>query len=367
MKATAAVVWEKERPFSMEEVEVEEPRAGEVLVRIVGVGGCHTDRIVRDQWYPVPLPAVLGHEGSGVVERVGPGVEKVGPGDPVVLSFDHCGHCANCLSGKPAYCATFFERNFGGGRMDGSTALGKDGRTVHSHFFGQSSFATYALASQNSVVKVPEDAPLESLGPLGCGVQTGAGAVLNSLRPEPGSSIAVFGTGAVGMSAIMAAVAAGCTTIIGIDVRSNRLDLCERELGATHTINSAQRDAVEEIGGITGSGVAYSLDTTGVPQVFRQAVESLAPLGMCGIVGAPPIGTEAALDMNNIMIPGRTIRGIIEGDSVPDVFIPQLVDLQQQGRFPFDRLVKFYDLDEINRAAKEAEEGSTLKPVLRVE
>ncbi|CAA9465527.1 MAG: Perillyl-alcohol dehydrogenase, partial [uncultured Rubrobacteraceae bacterium] len=150
MKATAAVVWEKERPFSMEEVEVDEPRAGEVLVRIVGVGVCHTDLIVRDQWYPVPLPAVLGHEGSGVVERVGPGVEKVGPGDRVVLSFDHCGHCANCLQGKPSYCATFFERNFGGGRPDGSTAFAKDGQALHSHFFGQSSFATYALASQNS-------------------------------------------------------------------------------------------------------------------------------------------------------------------------------------------------------------------------
>ena len=209
MKATAAVVWEKERPFSMEEVEVDEPRAGEVLVRIVGVGVCHTDLIVRDQWYPVPLPAVLGHEGSGVVESVGPGVEKVRPGDHVVLSFDHCGHCANCLKGRPSYCTTFFERNFGGQRMDGSTALDKDGQALHSHFFGQSSFATYALASQNSVVKVPQDAPLESLGPLGCGVQTGAGAVLNSLKPEPGSSIAVFGTGAVGISAIMAAVAAG--------------------------------------------------------------------------------------------------------------------------------------------------------------
>jgi aryl-alcohol dehydrogenase len=261
---------------------------------------------------------------------------------------------------------TFFERNFGGSRPDGSRALSTNSEAVHSHFFGQSSFATHALATENSVVKVPEDAPLELLGPLGCGVQTGAGAVLNSLRPEPGSSIAVFGTGAVGMSAIMAAVVAGCTTIIGIDVKSNRLALCERELGATHTINSAEQDAAEEIRKITSGGVGYSLDTTGVPGVFRQAVESLAPLGTCGIVGAPPIGTEAALDMNNIMIPGRIIRGIIEGDSVPDVFIPRLVDLHERRRFPFDRLIRFYDLDEINKAAEEAEEGSTLKPVLRV-
>ncbi len=364
MKATAAVVWEKERPFSMEEVEVEEPRAGEVLVRIVGVGVCHTDLIVRDQWYPVPLPAVLGHEGSGVVERVGPGVEKVRPGDPVVLSFDHCGHCANCLQGKPSYCATFFERNFGGGRMDGSTALGKDGQTLHSHFFGQSSFATYALASQNSVVKVPEDAPLESLGPLGCGVQTGAGAVLNSLKPEPGSSIAVFGTGAVGMSAIMAAVAAGCTTIVGVDVRPDRLELA-RELGATHVVNGAEEDAAEEVGGITGGGPGYALETTGVPAVLRQAVDALAPLGTCGIVGAPPVGTEVSLDWNGVMIPGKTVRGVIEGDSVPDFFIPLLIESNRQGRFPFERLIGYYDLDEINRAARDAEGGGTLKPVLR--
>lgn len=364
MKAMAAVVWERERPFSMEEVEVDEPRAGEVLVRIVGVGVCHTDLIVRDQWYPVPLPAVLGHEGSGVVESVGPGVEKVRPGDHVVLSFDHCGHCANCLKGKPSYCATFFERNFGGQRMDGSTALGKDGQTVHSHFFGQSSFATHALASQNSVVKVPEDAPLESLGPLGCGVQTGAGAVLNSLKPEPGSSIAVFGTGAVGMSAIMAAVAAGCTTIVGVDVRPGRLDLA-RELGATHVVNGAEQEAVEEVGRITGGGPNYALETTGVPLVLRQAVDALAPLGTCGIVGAPPVGTEVSLDWNGVMIPGKTVRGVIEGDSVPDVFIPLLIELNRQGRFPFERLIGYYDLDDINRAADDAEGGGTLKPVLR--
>jgi aryl-alcohol dehydrogenase len=364
MKATAAVVWEKERAFSVEEVEVGEPRAGEVLVRIVGVGVCHTDLIVRDQWYPVPLPAVLGHEGAGVVESVGPNVGGIEPGDHVVLSFDHCGHCANCLRGKPAYCATFFERNFGGQRADGSTALDKDGQTLHSHFFGQSSFGTYALASQNSVVKVPGDAPLESLGPLGCGVQTGAGAVLNALRPEPGSSIAVFGTGAVGMSAILAAVISGCTTIVGVDLRPERLELA-RELGATHVVNGGEVDAVEEVGKITGGGPEYALETTGVPRVLRQAVDALAPLGVCGVVGAPPVGTEVSLDWNGVMIPGKTVRGVIEGDSVPQVFIPKLVELNARGRFPFDRLIRYYDLDDINRAAEDAEGGGTLKPVLR--
>jgi aryl-alcohol dehydrogenase len=365
MKITAAVVREEAQPFSIEELELEEPRVDEVLVRIVATGVCHTDLIVRDQWYPVPLPSVLGHEGAGVVERVGEAVTKVQPGDHVVLSFNSCGLCANCAQGRPTYCLNFFERNFGGARPDGSNGLSRNGDPVHDHFFGQSSFADYTLAAERSVVKVSQDAPLELLGPLGCGIQTGAGSVLNTLRPEAGSSIAVFGTGAVGMSAIMAAVVAGCTTIIGIDVKPNRMELA-RELGATHTINGAKTDAVEEIGKITGGGTDYSLETSAVPQVFRQAVDCLVPLGVCGLVGAAPLGTEASLDMNNILIPGRTVRGIVEGDSVPDVFIPRLIELHDRGRFPFDRLIEFYDLEEINQAAEDSEEGTVLKPVLRM-
>ena len=271
----------------------------------------------------------------------------------------------DCLSGWPTYCLNFYDQNFGGSRPDGSNALSKDGETVHGRFFGQSSFANYSVAAERSVVKVREEAPLELLGPLGCGVQTGAGGVLNTLRPEAGTSIAVFGTGAVGMSAIMAAAIAGCTIIIGIDVEASRLELAQ-ELGATHTINGAETDAVEEIGGITGGGTNYSLETTAVPAVFRQAVDCLAPTGVCGLVGAAPLGTEASLDMNNILIPGRTVRGIVEGDAVPDVIIPRLIELYDKSRFPFDRLVEFYDLEEINRAAKDAEDGTTIKPVIRM-
>src|SRR5215217_7193287 len=175
MEIIAAVVREEGQPFSVEELELEEPRADEVLVRVVAAGVCHTDLIVRDQWYPVPLPAVLGHEGAGVVEKVGEGVTKVRPGDHVVLTFDSCGECPSCLGGKPAYCLNFFGRNFGGSRPDGSTGISEDGDALHSHFFGQSSFASHALAAERSVIQVSQDAPLELLGPLGCGVQTGAG------------------------------------------------------------------------------------------------------------------------------------------------------------------------------------------------
>jgi aryl-alcohol dehydrogenase len=176
LEVTAAVVHEEAQPFSVEDLELEEPRANEVLVRVIATGMCHTDVIVRDQWYSVPLPAVLGHEGAGVVERVGEGVSKVQPGDHVVLSFASCGECTNCLSGWPTYCLNFYDQNFGGSRHDGSNVLSKDGDPVHGRFFGQSSFANYSVAAERSVVKVREEAPLELLGPLGCGVRPARGA-----------------------------------------------------------------------------------------------------------------------------------------------------------------------------------------------
>lgn len=202
MQITAAVVREKASPFQITELELAEPRNDEVLVRIVASGVCHTDLIIRDQYYPVPLPVVLGHEGSGVVEQVGKDVTKVQPSDHVVMSFFSCGNCPNCRQGKPGYCLNFYNSNFSGARLDGSSAFKQGETKVHGHFFGQSSFATYALASERNIVKVPKDVPLELLGPLGCGVQTGAGSVLNSLNPEVGSSIAVFGADSVGLSAV---------------------------------------------------------------------------------------------------------------------------------------------------------------------
>jgi aryl-alcohol dehydrogenase len=360
------VVRRKGGPFQIETVTVDQPRADEVLVRIVATGMCHTDIVIRDQVYPVPLPIVLGHEGAGVVERVGSAVRKVAPGDHVVLSFMSCGHCARCAMGQPAYCESGHPLCFGGTREDGSTAM-HDGQSepVHDHFFGQSSFGTYALANERTVVKVPKDLPLESLGPLGCGVQTGAGAVMNALKVGTGASFAAFGSGSVGLSAIMAARIVGATTTIAVDVIPSRLALA-KELGATHTVNANDTDPVAEIRKITNSGVDFTLETTGRPDVVGQAIDALGTRGICGIVGAAPIGTEARFDMGGLMSPGKTVRGIIQGDSVPELFIPQLIELYRQGRFPFDRLIKFYNFDEINQAAADSETGVTIKPVLRM-
>jgi aryl-alcohol dehydrogenase len=363
MKITAAVVYEKSPRFTLETIDLDEPRDDEVLVRIAGAGICHTDLACRDQYFSVPLPCVLGHEGAGVVEKVGTRVTKVRPGDHVVLSLLSCGACPSCLGGKPSYCYRLSDLNFGAARADGSTTLRKGRKTIHGAFFSQSSFADFALANERNTVKVPKDVPIELLGPLGCGVQTGAGAVINTLRPEIGSSIAVFGVGGVGMSAILAAVARDCGTIIAVDVNPARLKLA-RELGATHTINPRRQDPVDAINRITGTGVDHSLECVGNPEVLRQAVDAMGPCGVCGLIGAPSGDAEARLDMDTLLF-GRTVRGIIAGDSVPDIFIPLMIDLYKKGRFPFDRMIKFYPLSDINKAAADMEKGKTIKPVLR--
>ncbi len=364
MKISAAVTRAKASPFVIEELDIDEPRLDEVLVRIVATGLCHTDLVVRDQWLPVPLPIVLGHEGAGIVERVGSGVTKVQPGDHVVLTYGRCGKCANCLEGKPYYCLHAYKHSYGGGREDGSTALHQHGQDVHSHFFAQSSFATYAIAGEQNVVKVRKDVPLELLGPLGCGIQTGAGAVINGLRPHVGTSIAIFGAGSVGLSSIMAARVVGCTTIIAIDVKQSRLDMA-KELGATHTINGAETDAVKEIQRITDGGAHFTLEMTAIPRILRQAADALQVGGVCGVIGVPQSGTEVSLNMTPLLF-GRTVRGIRQGESVSDTFIPQLIDLYLQGRFPFDRLVEFYPLDQINQAAEDTGTGKAVKPILRM-
>jgi aryl-alcohol dehydrogenase len=362
----AAVVREARQPLVIEDVRLGELRHDEVLVRIVATGVCHTDMVVRDQYFSSPLPAILGHEGGGIVEEVGKDVTSVVPGDHVIMSYMYCGECYLCESGHPAHCQHVGPINFGGGRLDGSTsATDLDGEVIHDHFFGQSSFAQYSIASYHNVVKVPKDLPLEILAPLGCGLQTGSGAVLNALKVRPGSAFAAFGTGAVGLAAIMAAKIAGATRIIAVDVNPERLALAE-ELGATHTVNSREVDAVATIMAITERGADFSLECSGRAEVLRQAIDCLGFFGTCGIVGATPEGTEVAVDVNGVMIPAKRIMGIVQGDVIAHTFIPTLIEFYRQGKFPFDRLIKHYDFEQINEAIADSESGKTIKPVLRI-
>jgi aryl-alcohol dehydrogenase len=366
VKITAAVTESKGAPFELQELTLGDLRPDEVRVRVAAAGICHTDLICRDQWLPVPLPAILGHEGSGIVEAVGASVTKVVPGDRVGLTFNSCGSCRTCQTGKPSYCHQFFEYNFAASRpVDGSSAISRAGEPVNGHFFGQSSFATHSVASERNVVKLPDDIDITVAAPFGCGIQTGAGAVLTSLAAPAGSSLVVFGTGTVGLSAVLGGVIAGCTTIIGVDLNAARLALA-LELGATHVVNAGERDVLEDVRALTGGGADFCVETTGVPAVLRTAVDATTPRGVTGVIGAPPFGTDVSLDVNTILSGGRVVRGVVEGDSVPDIFLPQLMTLHRQGRFPVEALMTFYDFDQIEQAAQDAGAGRTIKPVLRM-
>ncbi len=358
MKIQAAVLRDGAAPYTIEDVDLAEPRRDEVRVRIVGSGMCHTDMLARSGF--TALPMITGHEGSGVVDAVGPGVTTLAVGDHVVLSFDSCGTCDNCAKGQRAYCETFLPRNLVGRDLDGSTTVtDAAGNEVAARWFGQSSLATHCIASTRNAVKVDAELPIELFGPLGCGIQTGAGSVLLALRVQPNTSLVVFGSGAVGLAAVMAAVVAGATTIIAVDLHESRLALA-RELGATHVLRGDQPDLISEIQSITGAGAHYSVDTTGVPSVMQSAVTCLRMTGVCGYVGVQ-IGN---IEFDGSALLGKTVVGILEGSADPHTFIPRLIELWRAGRFPFDRLITNYRLDQVNEAEQSSLSGGAIKPVL---
>ena len=324
IRIQAAVATEGHRDLAIETLELAPPQDGEVQVQIVGVGLCHTDIAMIDGARPGgPLdgPIVLGHEGSARITAVGPGVEGLAVGDAVVLSFRACGGCVSCAHDHTGYCEDFLALNFTGRRRDGSVSLSRDGAPVLSEFFGQSSFATHAVVSADSVVKVDAQSDLAMLGPFGCGFQTGAGAVLNVLRPNAGDSFLLLGAGSVGLAALMAARLAGCSTLIVVDTDAGRLELA-RSLGATHVIQAPVADLASAVAGIVGSGVNLALDTTANVDLVAAAFGSLAPWGRCAYVGvrAPDVRLPSRQFMR-----GCTLHGVMEGDSRPMAFIPELV------------------------------------------
>ena len=368
MRVTAALVETRDAPFVLADVELADMRPDEMVVEVHAVGMCHTDLSVRSGSTPFPLPAVLGHEGAGVVQSVGAQVTGFGPGDHVVLSFDSCGSCKACVAGSPVYCEHWIPLNLlGGSRLDGSATLTRADGELHGHFFGQSSFATHALVSARAAVKVPHELPLRTLAPLGCSVQTGVGSVLNVARPSAGSTIAVFGVGGVGLAAVMAARLTSAARIVAVDVQPERLELAA-ELGATDTINAAEDDPREVIASLTGGpGADYAIETSGRLSVLDKAVSSLAAAGTCVVVGAPALGSMLEVDVPNLLGRGIHLVGTNQGGANPKTFIPRLVDLHRQGRLPFDRLIREYPLSAINDAAADAAAGRTVKPVLVLE
>lgn len=369
MKIDAYVVEGINEPFVREELELDNPGPGEALVRVVATGVCHTDLNTQSGDMPLPLPGVFGHEGSGIVEAVGEGVTDIKPGDHVIMGWAFCGECHNCVRGEHRYCLNVGAELLAGVRLHGPDAGASaysrmDGTSVSGHFFGQSSFATYSLTRANALVKVDDDIDLNLLGPLACGITTGAGAVLNTAKPGPGESIVIIGTGAVGLAAIMAARNTPATTIIAMDIQDSRLELA-REFGATHTVNTRDKDIVEAVNEICDGPADYVIDCTGNIRVIEQAADAVGLMGTFILVGGAPAEARFSLDHMRTLF-GKTVVGTLGGSSNSRTLIPALIDLYRQGRFPFDRLVSFYGFDELDQAIADAHEGGTIKAVLKV-
>ncbi len=361
MQTRAAVVEGQGQPFTMTEVELDDPRDDEVLVRMVATGLCHTD-ITMGHFLPAEMfPNVFGHEGAGIVETVGPLVQGLEPGDHVVMSFRSCRDCAACRKGLVGYCDQTLLLNYMGMRMDGSTSLQRDGSPVFGSFFGQSSLAAHALAYADNCVKVDPDLDLTLLAPYGCGFQTGAGTVLNVIRPAKDDSLVVYGVGAVGLAAVAAAVSEGVESIVAVDPLAARRTAAEK-FGATTVDPAAVEDVVARVRELTGGGAAYGIDTTAIPEVVKQAQQALAARGTLVALG---LGAEEyVLDAIDLLQGGKTVTSSIEGDSDPQEMVPRLIEMRAAGTFPMDDLVTTYPADQINQAVADVTSGAVVKPVL---
>lgn len=364
MRVTAAVLNGYDTPFVIEDLELSAPGHGEVLIKIIASGICHTDGLAQHADLPFPTPGVLGHEGSGYIEELGAGVTGFDKGDAVIIGWPWCGECEHCLIGQPRYCDQLGPLLVAGSRADGTTSLKRGEESIHSHFFGQSSFSTYVVAKASSLVKAPAGVDIAKLGPLACGISTGAGAVFNALKPELGSSIVVWGTGAVGLAAIMAAKNTGASIIIGVDLHDSRLALATK-YGATHVINAASGDVVQQVREICAGPANYSIECTGNIGVVRQAIDSVGMMGTACLIGGAPAGAEFSVDHLSTLW-GKKIIGILGGESTSKKLITGLLALNAQGRFPYDELIKEFPLDQVNEALAASYSGEVLKPVIRM-
>lgn len=360
--AIAAVVREPEGRFALETVELDDLHNGEAYVKIQAVGACHTDLNMQ---FLLSMPAVVGHEGAGVVEEVAPGVDYVKPGDRVMISWPTCGVCPGCLVGRIDLCEQQFPLNFGGRRADGTPTIKLNGEWIHGAYFQQSSFATYAIAPVSSMVRVADESiPWEVLAALPCGVMTGAGAVVNALKIGATADLVVFGAGAVGLSAVMAGKLVGAYPLVAVDVNQYRLDLA-LELGASHVINvREEEDVAARLRELRPKGFRYAVDTSAKQSSISAAIKALGTGGVFGILAVPEPEKPDFHHAFEAFPKGLRLQFILAGSSTPRLFLPQLLEWYKQGRFPVDRLVKTFPFAEINEAFAASHEGSAVKPVL---
>ena len=364
MKAKAAVLFEVGKKLDLREVEVEPPRSGEVLIKMAAAGICHSDLHVMTGHLAAQLPAILGHEGSGIVAGVGPGVTSLRPGDHVIPLWRlSCGVCEYCSDGRPALCAEGLQIRMTGRLLDGSTRFKLDGKEIK-HFAGVSSFSEYSVIPEKAILKIPEDFPLDKAALLGCGVITGVGAVFNAARVKPGSSVAVIGTGGVGINVIQGAAMACAEKIIAVDLLPNKLEFA-RKFGATHTVNAREANPVDAIRALTGGrGVDYAFEVIGLPATIRQAYDSLNKRGLAVVVGVTPMTAEVSVPIMPLVFEERTLTGSIYGSARPLVDIPMLMNLYKAGKLKLDELLtRRYPFSQINEAYEALERGEGLRSV----
>ena len=356
----AAVLYEAKKPLVVEDIEIEEPKRGEVLVKVAAAGACHSDLHFIEGSWPYPLPVVVGHEGAGTVERVGEGVTLVQPGDHVILTWvAPCGLCRNCVRGKPYLCSASQTVAM----KDGTSRLKKGDQKVN-HMLGVSSFAEYLVAHETAVVKIREDAPLDKVALIGCAVTTGVGAVVNTAKVEMGSSVAVFGCGGVGLNVVQGANLAGASKIIAIDVLDNKLEVA-KQLGATHLVNASKDDPVRKVREITGGGADYSFEVVGIPELVTQAFDAVAPGGTAVMVGMPPIGAPLTINSMGLFM-GKALRGAYYGSARVRVDMPALVDLYMAGKLKLDELItRTYSLEGANDAFEAMKKGEVARGVIK--
>ncbi|KAH8801729.1 aryl-alcohol dehydrogenase [Xylogone sp. PMI_703] len=352
-------------PYELKKVRLGDLRDDEILIQMKATGVCHADLACTTGKLPNPLPLCGGHEGAGIVERVGSAIRHVEVGDHVLLSYKVCGECIACKKGAGPYCTKFAAENFRCSRSDGTTSLSlENGQKISSHFFGQSSFSQRAIVSGQVAVKIDKDLPFDTLCSLGCGIQTGAGTVLNVLKPKLGANILIFGVGSVGMAAVMAAKLTPCAKIIAVDIHDSKLELA-RQLGATHTINSTRKNALEEIMNLTdGFGVDCALDATGRLEVIKTMFDCAAPGSIVATVGSPGAGKKLDIEPHTWIEKAVSYVGVCEGSAVPSTFIPLLIEFWRSGRFPLEKLVTTYPYTEFEKAKEDTETGKCVKAVL---
>lgn len=366
MKIKAAVLYEVNTPLKVEEVDLADPKPGEVRVKIEAAGLCQTDIHYMKGVMPAPVPIALGHEGAGIVDAIGQGVTTVKPGDHVVMGvLVPCGKCPQCVAGRPYMCDVSPEMRRGGGQIsDGTSRLSKNGKAI-AHCFAQSSFAEYVVAAEMSMAKVRNDAPFDKICSLGCGMGTGLGAVLNNpkFHVNPEDSVAVFGCGTVGMSVIMGAKLANVKHIVAIDVLDSKLALA-KEIGATKIINAKKVDPVERTVLDIG-GVDYAFECVGIPALVSQAFDITKPVGGTAvIVGAIPMGVTVSFEGFSFLL-GRSVIGVGAGFMRPKYDLPRYVDFYMDGKLPLDKLVTHhFKLKDINEAVEVLERGEALKCII---